>query len=70
MIVQTTDPITGNDVKDVEHAPHIVDGELKIYFESEESKQAFMDIEAEHPGEDFEHSLDNPVAMGPGDASS
>ncbi len=27
----------------------LVDGEFKIYFESEESKQVFMDIEVEHP---------------------
>jgi hypothetical protein len=67
MIVQTSDPITGNDVKDLEHAPFIIDGELKIYFESEDSKQTFVDIEVEHPGEDFETNLDNPAAMGPGD---
>jgi hypothetical protein len=70
MIVQTSDPITGNDVKDLEHAPFVLDGELKIYFESEDSKQIFMDIEVEHPGEDFETNLDNPTAMGPGDKKS
>jgi len=42
-------------------------GDLKIYFESEQSRQAFMDIEVEHPGADFQHNLDNPAAMGPGD---
>ena len=69
MIVETTDPITGNDVKDLAHAPFILDGELKIYFESENSKQEFLGIEVEHPGTDFEHNLDNPAAMGPGDRS-
>ncbi len=67
MIVQTTDPITGNDVQNLDDAPCIVEGGLKIYFESDESKQVYMDIEVEHPGDDFEHSLDNPVSMGPGD---
>lgn len=67
MIVETTDPITGHDVKDLEHAPYIIDGDLKIYFESEDSKRQFLEIEVEHPGEDFEHSLDNPAPMGPGD---
>lgn len=67
MIVETTDPITGNEVTDLENAPYIVDGELKIYFESEASKAEFQDIPVEHPGEDFEHNLDNPQAMGPGD---
>ena len=67
MIVETTDPITGNEVTDLENAPYIVDGELKIYFESEASKREFEDIEVEHPGSDFEHNLDNPASMGPGD---
>jgi len=67
MIVETTDPITGNDVKDLDHAPFIVDGELKIYFESEESKQAYLDIEVENPAEDLPTGLDNPAGMGPGD---
>ena len=53
MIVETTDPITGNDVKDLENAPFIVDGDL--------------DIEVENPAENFEHNLDNPAPMGPGD---
>ena len=70
MRVETTDPITGNDVKNLDHAPYIIDGDLKVYFETEQSKQAFMDIEVEHPGADFEHNLDNPVAMGPGDRRS
>jgi hypothetical protein len=43
----------------------IIEGEgknaLKIYFESEESKKAYLDIEVEHPGQDFETNLNNPV---------
>jgi len=61
-----TDPITGNDVRNLDHAPCIIDAGLKIYFESERSRQAFTDIEVEHPGSDLEHNLDNPAAMGPG----
>lgn len=67
MIVETTDPITGNDVKDIDHAPYIVDGELKIYFESEESKQTYLEIEVENPAKDLPAGLDNPAGMGPGD---
>ncbi len=67
MRIQTTDPITGNDVKDLEHAPFVVEGDLKIYFESEDSKREYLDIEVEHPGEDFTTNLDNPSGMGPGD---
>jgi hypothetical protein len=67
MIVQTTDPITGNDVKDLDNAPSHVDGDLKIYFESEATKAEFLGIEVENPGKDFEHNLDNPAPMGPSD---
>lgn len=71
MIVSTTDPITGADIRDLEHHPFLVEGQgdtaVKIYFESEQTRQAYMDIEVEHPGKDFVHNLDNPAAMGPGD---
>ncbi len=37
---------------------------LKIYFESDESKKVYLEIETEHPGEDFTTNLDNPQPMG------
>lgn len=47
MIVSTLDPITLNDVTDLENAPFILEGEgdgaLKVYFESEANKQAYLD---------------------------
>ncbi len=67
MIVETTDPITGNDVTDLENAPFIIDGDLKIYFESEQSKAEFLGIEVENPANDLPSGLDNPAPMGPGD---
>ena len=67
MRIETTDSITGNDVKDLENAPFVVDGDIKIYFESEDSKRTYLDIEVENPAEDFDTNLDNPAAMGPGD---
>ncbi|MGA7802073.1 MAG: hypothetical protein WCC36_14815 [Gammaproteobacteria bacterium] len=71
MIISTTDPITGADVHDPERHPFLVEGAgesaVKIYFESDATRQAYLDIEVEHPGKDFTHNLDNPAAMGPGD---
>lgn len=68
MRVETTDPITGNTIKNPEGYPFVIEGSgesaLKIYFESEESKQAYLDIAVEHPGKDFTVNLDNPQAMG------
>ena len=65
MRIRTTDPITLNTVEDPESYPFIIEGEgenaMKIYFESEENKKAYLHIEVEHPDEDFETNLNNPV---------
>jgi len=46
MITTTLDPISLNDVKDIETAPYLIEGEgpnaLKIYFESEANKQEYL----------------------------
>jgi hypothetical protein len=49
MHVQTTDPISGKNVTAIEHAPFVVEGSggnnaLKIHFESEHSRQAYLEI--------------------------
>lgn len=45
----TTDPITLNDVPNPESHPRLDEGDevngLEIYFETEENKQAYMDME-------------------------
>jgi YHS domain-containing protein len=68
MRITTTDPISGADVKDLENSPFVLEGKgdnaLKIYFENEENKNAYLDIQTEHPGEDFKTNLDNPSKMG------
>jgi hypothetical protein len=65
MRVSTTDPITLHDVPNPEKHPFLIEGSgenaLKIYFESEETKNAYLDIAVEHPGEDFTTNLNNPV---------
>ncbi len=56
MITTTLDPITLNDVTDIENAPYVIEGEgdgaLKIYFESEENKQTYLDTPV-HGSEDM-----------------
>jgi len=48
MITSTLDPISMNDVTDLENAPYVIEGEgdntLKIYFESEKNRQEYLDI--------------------------
>jgi hypothetical protein len=56
-LVNTIDPITGNDIWNLATHPSIVDGNLTIYFESEESKVAFKQMQLNHP---FSHFRSNP----------
>ena len=70
MITTTLDPISLNDVTDIDNAPYVVEGEgngaLKIYFESEENKQEYLDTPV-HGTEDmsglkkiYDDMADNP----------
>jgi hypothetical protein len=66
VIITTTDPISGKDLGNVETKPFVIEGEghlaIKVYFESEETRRRYLDIEAEHPGQDLRYKLDNPDA--------
>lgn len=57
MIVTTTDPVTGKEVSNPESHPFLVEGEgeyaLKIYFESEATKRAYLETQDDLPGDDF-----------------
>ena len=68
MLVSTTDPITLKDISDPENHPYVIEGSgnnaLKIYFEDESTKDVYLGIEVEHPGNDFTVNLSNPQAMG------
>ena len=70
MITVTRDPITLNDVRDLDHAPCLIEGSgsnaLKIYFESEANKAEYLGMET-HGGINsaglkriFEDMADNP----------
>jgi hypothetical protein len=65
MRVSTTDPISMNDVPNPGDHPFVIEGSgdsaLKIYFENEDNRQAYLEIAVEHPGEDFSTNLDNPA---------
>lgn len=51
MRVTTTDPMTGNEVRDTENAPFVVEGRgegaIKIFFESEASRHEYLEFSAE-----------------------
>jgi len=70
MRIERTDPVTGNTVQQPDGYPYIVEGEgsdtLKIYFESEETRQQYLKVKTEHPENDLSQTLDNPAPQ-PGD---
>lgn len=49
MITVTRDPITLNDVTDLDNAPYVIEGSgggaMKIYFESEANRQEYLAME-------------------------
>ena len=70
MRICTLDPMTLNDVTDLDHAPFVVEGEgenaMKIYFESEQNRDDYVNMEM-HGGCDlpglktiFNEMADNP----------
>lgn len=50
MRICTLDPITLQDVTNLEDAPFVMDGDLKIYFQSEANKAEYLNIPM-HTGE-------------------
>jgi hypothetical protein len=50
----TIDPITGRDIGDLRGHPSIVDGNLTIYFESEETRAEYEQMPVNHP---YEHAI-------------
>jgi len=61
----TTDPITLKDIPDPAGMLYIVEGppdnNVVVYFESETSRQQYLDIQVEHPATEHKLNLDNPT---------
>lgn len=48
-LISNIDPISGKDIPDINGRPFLVDGNMTMYFESEETKQAYLNMPKEHP---------------------
>ncbi|MEO1767892.1 hypothetical protein [Thiobacter aerophilum] len=59
-ILFDVDPITGTALTDLAGLPYLVDGNVVIYFETEESRQLFCDMPTDHPLK----LVDNPLEEG------
>ncbi len=70
MRIERTDPVTGYTVEQTDGHPFVVEGAgddaLKVYFESEDTRQQYLKVGTEHPEQGMEHTLDNPAPL-PGD---
>jgi len=70
MQICTTDPISGNDVKDLNGAPFVIEGRgrraMKIYFESEKNKAEYQGLDADHAGDDWKLNVEYPRSSGSG----
>lgn len=64
-IISTTDPINGFDITSLKDRPHVVEGDkatgLTIYFETKDTRQAYLDIPVERPEQDLSKTLSNPT---------
>jgi hypothetical protein len=64
-IISTTDPINGFDITSLKDRPHVVEGDkatgLTIYFETNDTRQAYLDIPVERPEQDLSKTLSNPT---------
>ena len=71
MRIETTDPMTGNDVSKTDDAPFVIEGSgsnaLKIYFESEISRQEYLAIEMKAPDakilQRYDQTIDTAMEM-------
>jgi len=64
LMINSIDPITGCDIGDVEAHPYIIDGNLVIYFASEETRKAYIDMPMDHPVRLPDNPLEDWVAEG------
>jgi len=47
--IDSIDPMTGANIEDVTGHPSVEDGNLTIYFETQETRQAYLDMPIDHP---------------------
>jgi len=47
--ISTIDPMTGNDIENVTSHPSLEDGELTMYFETDDTRKAYIEMPLNHP---------------------
>ena len=47
--INTIDPMTGDDIENVTSHPSLVDGSLTLYFETDATRKAYLNMPFDHP---------------------
>lgn len=47
--INTIDPMTGDDIENVTSHPSLEDGNLTVYFETEATRKAYIELPIDHP---------------------
>jgi hypothetical protein len=47
--INTIDPMTGNDIENITSHPSLDDGELTMYFETDDTRKAYIEMPLDHP---------------------
>jgi YHS domain-containing protein len=63
-MLSSIDPISGLDIDDLSGKPYIVDGNVVMYFESEETRQTYRDTPIDHPFRLVDNPYDDGEAEG------
>jgi hypothetical protein len=53
--INTIDPMTGNDIENATSHPSLEDGELTMYFETNETRKADIEMPLDHPNQHLPH---------------
>ena len=59
-MLTSIDPITGRDIEDLAGHPYLVDGNVTMYFETDATRQEYLETPIDHPF----HLVDNPFDEG------
>lgn len=63
-MISSIDPITGRDIEDLAGRPYLVDGNIVMYFDTEETRQAYLDTPIDHPLRLADNPTEEGVAEG------
>jgi hypothetical protein len=55
--INTIDPMTGNDIENATSHPSLEDGELTMYFETEDTRKAYIEMPLNHPSLQLQHPV-------------